>query len=81
MNAIYSEDGTAFYEEIFKHYKEVLNEKFILAFEINYDQQDRLTELISKYFEDNINFSFVNDIYGRTRFLFIIRGYIYENLN
>ncbi len=75
MNAIYSEDGTAFYEEVFKHYKDVLNDNFLLAFEINYDQKEKLTSLLSKYFEDGVCFSFVKDIYDRVRFLFVSRGY------
>ena len=75
MNAIYSEDGTLFYEHVFKHYKEIMNDKFIMAFEINYDQQERLTDLIAKYFKDDITFTFVKDIYDRTRFLFVFRGF------
>ena len=75
MNAIYSEDGTAFYEEIFKYYNEVLNDNFLLAFEINYNQQEKLTSLLSKYFEDGISFSFIKDIYDKVRFLFVSRGY------
>ena len=75
MNAIYSEDGTLFYEHVFQHYKEIMNDKFIMAFEINYDQQERLTDLIAKYFKDDITFTFVKDIYDRTRFLFVFRGF------
>ena len=81
LNAIYSKDGTAFYEDVFKHYKEITNSKFFMAFEINYDQEEKLTNLIKIFFDENIIYKFVKDIYGLTRFLFIIGGYDDENFN
>lgn len=75
MNAIYVKDGVSFYENVFKEHKKFMNDKFFMAFEINYDQQDQLTELIAKYFDDDTEFSFVKDIFDRTRFLFILKGY------
>lgn len=75
MNAIYVKDGVSFYENVFKEHKKFMSDKFFMAFEINYDQQDQLTELIAKYFDDDTEFSFVKDIFDRTRFLFILKGY------
>ena len=75
MNAIYVKDGVSFYENVFKEHKKFMNDKFFMAFEINYEQQDQLTELIAKYFDDDTEFSFVKDIFDRTRFLFILKGY------
>lgn len=75
INAIYTKDGTSFYEDVFKHHKEIFNEKLFMAFEINYDQEVKLTKLIEKYFDEGVNFWFEKDIYGLTRFLFISRGY------
>lgn len=75
MNAIYVKDGVSFYENVFKEHKKFMNDKFFMAFEINYDQQDQLTELIAKYFDDDTEFSFVKDIFDRIRFLFILKGY------
>ncbi len=75
INAIYSEDGTYFYEYIFKNYNKILNNKFLMSFEINYDQEEKLTKLINKYFDKNINYLFKKDSYNLTRFLFITRGY------
>lgn len=76
MNAIYVEDGTTFYEYFFKCHKLFLNKDAIMAFEINYDQEEKLKTLISLYFKnENIQYKFVKDIYGMTRYLFIIRGY------
>lgn len=75
INAIYTKDGTSFYEDVFKQHKEIFNEKLFMAFEINYDQEIKLTKLIEKYFSEGVNFWFEKDIYGLTRFLFISRGY------
>lgn len=75
MNAIYNKSGVEFYENYFKNYKKLMNEKFLMAFEINYDQQEKLIELIKKYFEDEVHFEFHKDIYGLTRYLFIYKGY------
>lgn len=76
MNAIYLNDGTKFYDSYFRHHKEVMNKKFLMAFEINYDQEEKLTELIKKYFDlSKIKFEFVKDIYGLTRYLFIEGNY------
>lgn len=74
LNAIYSKDGTAFYENAFLNYKKIMNDEFLMAFEINYDQEEKLTNLIYKYFKKDIKFSFEKDLYGLTRFLFIYRG-------
>ena len=74
LNAIYSKDGTAFYENVFLNYQKIMNDEFLMAFEINYDQEEKLTNLIYKYFKKDIEFSFEKDLYGLTRFLFIYRG-------
>lgn len=74
LNAIYSEDGIAFYENVFLNYQKIMNDEFLMAFEINYDQEEKLTNLIYKYFKKDIEFSFEKDLYGLTRFLFIYRG-------
>lgn len=76
LHAIYIQDGTAFYENYFKHHREIMNKKFLMAFEINYDQKDKLTFLIKNYFDlDKINFYFKKDIYGLIRYLFIEGNY------
>ena len=76
MNAVFVENNDTFYEECFKHYKEVMNDKFLMAFEINYDQKERLTNLIGKYFtNDDTKFLFLKDIFGKDRYLIILGGY------
>ena len=76
LNAIYIQDGTKFYESYFKHHKEVMKDKFFMAFEINYDQEEKLTFLIRNYFDLNkIQYKFVIDIFDKTRYLFIKGDY------
>jgi len=53
-----------------------MNDKFLMAFEINFDQKESLTKLIGKYFkEDNTSFIFLNDLYNKCRYLIIEGGY------
>ncbi len=79
IDAIYCENGYEFYEYYFKNYKSIMNEHFMMAFEINYDQEDKLIDLIDKYFDrDHTAYSFHKDFYGKTRFLFIFGGVVIE---
>ena len=81
MNAIYSEDGVAFYRDVFQNYKKFMDNKFMMAFEINYDQEHQLTELVEEYFPGDKKYMFLKDIYGLTRFLFILKGYKYDQVD
>ena len=69
--ALFANPDARFYEEVFKHYKELMNEKYLLAFEIGEDMEESLILLIKKYFI-NVKYTFEKDIYNKTRFLFII---------
>lgn len=81
LNAIYSMNGLHFYDSYFRHYKTVMNDKFFMAFEINFDQKNGLTKLINQYFDsENTQYIFRKDIYGKDRYLFIFGGYKFENL-
>lgn len=77
IDAIVTEDGVTFYEDYFKNYKKFMSsDKFLMAFEINYDEEDKLTDLINKYFDNSqISFKFFKDIYNLTRYLIIMKGY------
>jgi len=75
FDAVFTKDGTAFYETFFKEANSVMNPNFFMAFEINYDQEEKLTELIKKYFKENIRYKFEKDIYNLNRYLFILNGY------
>lgn len=78
IDAIVTPGGTTFYENYFKNYTKFMNDdKFLMAFEINYDEENKLTELIKKYFvnEDNLQLEFYKDIYNLPRYLVILKGY------
>ena len=68
------EDGLKFYREIFANAHRVIKEKAILAFEMGYDQGERLRALAKEHFPDarvEIN----KDLSGKNRMLFV-----YHNL-
>ena len=48
----------------------IVNDKYLLAFEIGEDMKEKLMKLVDKYCPKATYF-FENDIYGKTRFLFI----------
>ena len=80
LNAIYSMNGLHFYDSYFRHHKAVMNDKFFMAFEINYDQKESLIKLINNYFDkEKAQYIFKKDIYGKDRYLFIFGGYQIEN--
>lgn len=75
-DALFVENGTEFYEDCFKNHKKFMNDdKFLMAFEINYDQKESLTKLINQYFGDEITYNFYQDIYNMDRYLVISKGY------
>ncbi len=65
------EEGLFYYKKIFEQVKKKLNNKFILAFEIGYEQKEKLENLVSKYF-DNCKIIFEKDLSDKYRYLFII---------
>lgn len=58
-------------EEIFKNIKSHLNNKYLIALEINEKSEPDITNLIKTYFEKNINYKFMKDLAGKTRYLFM----------
>lgn len=70
--ALFAEDeGLYYYKKIFEQVRSYLNNKFILAFEIGYEQKEKLNELASIYF-DNCIIRFEKDLNEKYRYLFII---------
>lgn len=63
-------DGLEYYRMIFKDAKKVLNDRFMMAFEIGYDQKEALTKEAKKYFIDE-EISVIKDINGKDRMMFI----------
>lgn len=69
--ALYATDeGLYFYEKILRECKEYLNDNFLIAFEIGYEQGEDVKNLAYKYL-DNINVSVERDYSGKDRFVFI----------
>ena len=68
--ALLASPNTLFYEKLLKEYIKVVNDKFIIAFEVGEDMEESLTKLVNKYCP-NEEYFFEKDLYGKTRFLFI----------
>ena len=71
--ALLAKPGTIFYEKILSNCSKSLQKPFILAFEIGYDQKERLNEIISSnyFYRENTKWVFEKDMEGKDRFLFI----------
>lgn len=63
-------NGLYFYEEILKNIKEILNDKFIIAFEIGETQAEEIKQIANKYLK-NINIIVKKDMQNRDRMVFI----------
>ena len=69
--ALYADNnGLYFYEEILKNIKSILNDKYLIAFEIGKDQGEAINELKDKYLPDS-NIILKKDLEGRDRMIFI----------
>ena len=68
--ALLAKPGTLFYERVLQDYLKIVNNQFIIAFEIGEDQEEALTILVNKYCQ-GCSFYFEKDIYNKTRFLYI----------
>lgn len=69
-SALYLKEDNNVYEDIFRNYKKVKKGTLLMAFEIGYDLEDYLKELMAKYLED-YEYEFGQDLNGLTRFLFV----------
>ena len=68
--ALYLTIENSVYEDIFRDYKKVKKGTLFMAFEIGYDLEGYLTDLMNKYLED-YEYEFMKDLNGLTRFLFV----------
>ena len=69
--ALYAKNnGLEFYESILKDAKKVLNDRFLIAFEIGYMQKEDIEKLAYKYF-DNIKVEIKKDLSNNDRMLFV----------
>ena len=67
--ALFASPSTKYYREILSHIDMMKDDSF-LAFEIGEDMERELTDLLEDEFQ-GIGYSFDQDIYGKTRFLYI----------
>lgn len=68
--ALLANPSTKFYEEILRNVPALMNDKYLLGFEIGEDMEEKLVPIISKYCPD-AQYRFEKDIYDKVRFLFI----------
>ena len=69
--ALYADNnGLYFYEEILKNIKSIINDKYLIAFEIGKDQGEAINELKEKYLPES-NILLKKDLEGRDRMIFI----------
>lgn len=70
--ALLAKPGTRCYEEIFRNANKVMNNNYLMAFEIEEDMEKPLIQLMNKYL-DGCTYRFHKDIYDKIRFLYIIK--------
>lgn len=68
--ALLAKPGYIFYERILSVINKYIKDKYIIGFEIEEDQEEKLTELIKKHLPKS-SFSFYKDICNKTRFVII----------
>lgn len=71
--ALLATPSTYFYEELLKNYQSIVDGKYLIGFEIGEDMENLLIPLIEKYCP-NSSYTFEKDMYGKTRFLFIMNS-------
>jgi len=69
--ALFANPDTKYYEHFFKNASLFLNKKYLMAFEIGENMEDKLTSLIEEILP-GVLYSFEKDLYNKTRFLYII---------
>lgn len=69
--ALYAEDeGLYFYKNILEEAKNYLNDKFLIAFEIGYEQGEAIKNMVNLYF-NNVEVRIEKDYSDKDRFVFI----------
>ncbi|MCH5180088.1 MAG: peptide chain release factor N(5)-glutamine methyltransferase [Erysipelotrichales bacterium] len=68
--ALFAENGIDYYEIILKDVARIMNSNSLIAFEFNYDQKDKIEELIKKYIKD-AEYLFYMDFDNKWRYVII----------
>lgn len=69
--ALFASPKTKYYEEILSN-MDKMNDEFFMAFEIGEDMKEELTNLLEDKYQ-GIGYSFMEDIYFKTRFLYLFK--------
>lgn len=72
------DDGLKFYREIFKDCRKVLKDKSFMAFEMGWDQRERMSALVKEMLPE-ATFEILKDINGKDRMLFVYFGLEYKS--
>ena len=64
------EDGLKFYRQIFEDCKKVLKDKAFMAFEMGYDQRERMSKLVEEMLPGQ-RYEILKDMNGKDRMLFV----------
>ncbi len=67
------EDGLKFYREIFKDCRSVLKERAMMAFEMGWDQRERMSALVEEMLP-SCRYEILKDMNGKDRMLFVYFG-------
>ena len=67
------EDGLKFYREIFADCQKVLKDKAFMAFEMGWDQRERMSQLVAKTLP-GWKYEILKDMNGKDRMLFVYRN-------
>lgn len=67
------EDGLKFYREIFKDCYKVLKDKAFMAFEMGWNQRERMSRLVEEMLPE-CRYEILKDINGKDRMLFVYKG-------
>ena len=62
-----------FYREIFKDCYKVLKDKAFMAFEMGWDQRERMSRLVEEMLPE-CRYEILKDINGKDRMLFVYKG-------
>ena len=68
--ALFAKDGISFYVDLFKQVPNVINDEAIMALEFNYDQKEKLEDLIKTNFP-NAQYKFYQDTFKCWRYVII----------
>ena len=74
--ALFASPSTKYYREILSNLQ-IMKDEFMIAFEIGEEMKQELTDLLEEEYQ-GLGYTFDQDIYGKTRFLYIMKKKEYQ---